>query len=209
MKIAVVADTHCPEFSARLPPRLLEHLAGVDLIIHCGDVGGEGGESTLAQLQALAPVEAVRGDHDRALAGLPLRLQLEFEGARIGVVHGNRSHLIEEPATLMGTLSLGHWWPRAGLTRWLQGQFPQAQVVLYGHTHFARREQRGRQLVFNPGAVYVVTPEEAKARLRARPNWFDWCWLQVIRHRRDRPRPSFGLLQISRGEITASVVGLD
>ncbi|MGH7877114.1 MAG: hypothetical protein ACRENM_05510, partial [Candidatus Dormibacteraceae bacterium] len=65
------------------------------------------------------------------------------------------------------------------------------------------------QLVFNPGAVYVVTGEEAEARLAAHPNWFDWCWLQVIRHRRDRPRPSFGLLQISAGEITASVVGLD
>src|SRR5437667_12957 len=60
-RIGVVADTHCPEFTDRLPDRVFEVLAGVDLILHAGDVNGQ---TTLEELARIAPVEAVQGDHD-------------------------------------------------------------------------------------------------------------------------------------------------
>ncbi|HZV52731.1 MAG TPA: metallophosphoesterase family protein [Candidatus Dormibacteraeota bacterium] len=193
VRIGVVADTHCPEFLDELPSRLLQRLHGVDLIIHAGDVGGE---ATLARLRTIAPVEAVRGDHDRHLPHLPPGRELSVEGRTIAVVHGNRSRLIEEPVTLLGTLSLGRAWPDAGIQGWLCRRFPEADVIVYGHTHRARVQVVGGKLLFNPGAVYMVDGAEARRRLDRGPNWFEWCWLQVIRHRRDRPVPSFGLLEI-------------
>jgi putative phosphoesterase len=202
VRIGVVADTHCPEFLDRLPDRVGELLDGVDLILHAGDITGAG---TLAELGRIAPVEAVLGDHDRGL-DLPERRLLQVGGRRIGLVHGNRSHLVEEPATLIGTLSLGLWWPTLGLDQALRRAFPDADVVVYGHTHHAASRRRGGTLLFNPGPVYLVTRAEAERRLRRGPGWFEWSWLQVIRHRRDRPSPSVGLLEIGPTGITASIL---
>jgi putative phosphoesterase len=204
-RIGVIADTHCPEFLDELPPELFERLRGVDLILHAGDVGGE---QTMKRLRELAPVEAIRGDHDPELERLPPRRLLEVAGRRIGILHGNRSRLLEEPITLVATLSLGLFWPRMGMGRWLRRQFPDADVIVYGHTHQARLEEVGGALVFNPGAVYQVTDTEARRRLDRRPSWFEWCWLQVIRHRKDRPVRSVGVLEIG-DEVHATVLPLD
>lgn len=192
----MVADTHCPEFLAELPGALFERLRGVDLIVHAGDVGGG---DTLERLREIAPVEAVRGDHDRPAAGLPPWREVAAGGRRIVVVHGNRTRLLEEPVTLLGTITLGLLWPNPGGARWLRRQFPRADVIIYGHTHRARVEDVEGTLMFNPGGVYMVTAEEAERRLRNSPDWFQWCWLQVIRHRRDRPVPSVGILEIGDG----------
>jgi putative phosphoesterase len=196
IRIGVVADTHCPEFLEELPAALFERLRGVDLILHAGDVGGE---ETLERLREIAPVEAVRGDHDPGMTGLPLCREVTAGGRRIGMVHGNRSRLIEEPVTLLGTLSLGTVWPDLGLPAALRRRFPQADVVVYGHTHRARADVIDGALVFNPGAVYMVTRSEARRRLGRKPNWFEWCWLQVIRHRRDDLVASVGILEIDDG----------
>lgn len=193
VRVGVIADTHCPEFLDRLPESLFERLRGVDLILHAGDVGGR---QTLERLRQLAPVQAVRGDHDHELTELPSRLVLEVGGRRIGLLHGNRTRLVEEPATLLATLWLGLLWPRLGLSRWLRRQFPDVDVVVYGHTHRARAEEVDGVLIFNPGAVYQVTGKEARRRLARRPGWFEWCWLQVIRHRRDRPVATVGVLEL-------------
>src|SRR5207237_9063949 len=107
MRIGVIADTHCPEFLDELPTGVFEKLRGVDLILHAGDVGDH---QTLERLRELAPVEAVRGDHDAKLRGLPLRRLVEVGGRRIAVIHGNRSRLLEEPITLVATLTLGMGW---------------------------------------------------------------------------------------------------
>lgn len=204
VRVGVVADTHCPEFLDRLPDRVGELLRGVDLILHAGDVTSL---DTLAELARIAPVEAVRGDHDRGL-DLPPRRLVEVGGTRIGLLHGNRSHLFEEPATFFGTVSLGLWWPTFGLDRFLRRAFPDADVVVYGHTHHAVSHRVGGVLLFNPGPVYQVTRAEADRRLARRPSWFAWSWLQVIRHRRDAPRPSVGRLEIGPRGITASILPL-
>lgn len=203
IRIGVVADTHCPEFMDELPQELLERLRGVDLILHAGDVGGP---ETLARLSEVAPVEAVAGDHDAHL-GLPSCREFTIAGRRIAVAHGNRSRLIEEPVTALGTLSLGLLWPAVGLQRWLRRRFPRADVIVYGHTHRASADLVDGALVFNPGAVYMVDREEARRRLARGPNWFEWCWLQVIRHRLDRVVPTCGVIEIG-DRVRASVFPL-
>jgi putative phosphoesterase len=204
-RIGVVADTHCPEFLDRLPPELLDRLQGVDLILHAGDIGGAGASVTLRQLSEIAPVEAVQGDHDHAVSDIPLRRELTIAGQRIGLIHGNRSRLIEEPVTFLGTVTLGAVWPLPGLSGWLRQQFPNADVIVYGHTHQAAIQHADGKLLFNPGPIYTVNADEVRRRLARGPNWFEWCWLQVIRHRRDGPGCSMGLLEIDEQGVRATI----
>ncbi|HEY8812223.1 MAG TPA: hypothetical protein VIO86_06995, partial [Candidatus Dormibacteraeota bacterium] len=63
-------------------------------------------------------------------------------------------------------------------------------------------------LLFNPGAVYQVTPEEAFRRLSRRPGWFEASWLRVMRYRRVWPRPTVGMLEIGSEGIVTSVLPL-
>lgn len=205
-RVGVLADTHCPEFMPELPPRVLEALRGVDLLVHAGDVNGRG---TLDVLGGIAPVVAVRGDHDgRSLPELPLTRELTVEGKRIAVVHGDRSRWIEEPQTLLWTLSLGHYRPHKRLSRELRRRFPDADVIVYGHTHRAQAEMVEGVLVFNPGAVHQWNAETTRRRLREPVGWFEWCWLQVARHMRVSRPPSVGVLEIDGGEVRPKIVQL-
>ena len=205
-RLGVVADTHCPEFLDRLPPRLMEALGGVDLILHAGDISAQG---TLDELRRIAPVEAVRGDHDRALPSLPASREVTVEGKRIVIVHGNRSHWIEEPSTLLWTLSLGYFTPHSGLPRALRRRFPDADAIVFGHTHRAHAETIDGVLLFNPGGVHQWNPRTVTRRLSQRPGWFEWCWLQVARHIRRYQEPSAGILHISPTGITPEVISLE
>lgn len=206
IRVGLIADTHCPEFLERLPEAVFERLAGVDRILHAGDVGGPG--DTLQRLGRIAPVDAVRGDHDRGLPQLPAVLETEIAGRRVVVVHGNRSRLIEEPLTLFGTLMFGLWWPHPGLHRSLRRRFPRADVIVYGHTHAASITHFDGCLLVNPGAVYHVTREAADDRLRRHPGWFEWTWLQVIRiGRRGRPA-SVGTLEFTDTAVVPAILPL-
>jgi putative phosphoesterase len=201
MRIGLVSDTHCPEFLDTLPRALIERLRGVDAILHCGDVGGPGGSTTLRALERIAPVIAIRGDHDRDLElDLPDRRELMLGGLRIGMAHGHRSHVIEEPVTFLNTISLGRLdVPRPGHQAWLRRQFPRADVIVYGHTHVALVGELDGALLVNPGPVYQVTRTAAMHRLRSEPGWFEWSWLQVIRRRLDEPICSMGILETGGG----------
>jgi putative phosphoesterase len=204
-RIGVVADTHSPEFLDRLPDRLFEVLRGVDLILHAGDVGGT---ETLADLARVAPVEAVRGDHDPTLVTLPLSREMTVEGKRIVVVHGNRSRWIEEPQTLMWTLTLGLMRPNDALPQSLVRRFPDADVIVFGHTHRAFAKTLDTTLLFNPGGVHQWNPETARKRLTQKPGWFEWCWLQIARHMRSYAAPSVGILEVGPGSIVPTVIQL-
>lgn len=206
MRVGVVADTHCPEFLDELPPSLFERLRGVDLILHAGDVGGL---ETLDQLREIAPVEAVRGDHDRDLTSLPLTRELDLAGHRVALVHGNRSRLIEEPVTFLGTMSLGYWWPTRGVADALRRRFPDADLIIHGHTHEARVDSSREPLVINPGAVYQVDRAAALRRLERSPNWFEWSWLQVMRHRRRVPPPTMAIVELGEGAPAIRVLPVD
>ena len=204
-QIGVVADTHCPEFLDRLPDRLFEALRGVDLILHAGDIVSS---ATLRDLGRIAPVEAVRGDHDRDLTTLPASREVKVEGRRIVVVHGNRSRWIEEPQTFLWTVSLGSYHPHQRLPALLRRRFPEADVIVYGHTHRPLIDRDSRSLVFNPGGVHQWNPETTAARLGAHPGWFEWSWLQVARHIRSYPAPTVGILDLVAGAIEPRIIAL-
>jgi hypothetical protein len=205
IRVGVLADTHCPEFVDRLPEGVFAAFAGVDLILHAGDVNAH---STLEALSAIAPVHAVRGDHDRGLADLPATRELVIEGRRVVVVHGQRARWIEEPGTLLWTLSLGYFTPNRGLSQSLRRRFPDADVIVYGHTHRPRKDRIGGALVFNPGGVHQWNPSTTRRRLGQRPGWFEWCWLQVARHLRRYEAPSVGILEIADAGIVATIIGI-
>jgi uncharacterized protein len=204
-RIGVVADTHCPEFADRLPDRLFEVLGGVDLILHTGDINSP---ATLAELSRIAPVEAARGDHDAELPELPLSREIVVEGRRIVVVHGNRSRWLEEPQTFLWTMSLGYYHPHRGLPAQLRKRFPDADVIVFGHTHRPLIDQAAGRLVFNPGGVYQWNRATTAARLRRNPGWFEWSWLQVARHIRSSPVPSVGILDVTEAGIEPRIVRL-
>jgi putative phosphoesterase len=204
MRVGVVADTHCPEFVDHLPPRLFEVLQPVDRIVHAGDIDGN---ETLDALRRIAPVDAVRGDHDRTL-DLPISREIEVAGKRIVIVHGNRSRWLEEPNTMLWTLSLGYFRPHRGLPRTLRRRFPNADAIVYGHTHRSKAETIDGVLLFNPGGVHQWNPATVRRRLAQNPGWFEWCWLQVARHLRRYERPSVGILEVGESGIVPEVIEL-
>jgi uncharacterized protein len=153
----VVADTHVGEVLPGLPAAVSAALEGCDLILHAGDLTCM---SVIAELEELAPVVAVQGDHDR-LAGidLPRERVVTVRGRRIGLVHGRRTRAIEVPAA---GLSLAR--RRAvllGLHRHMRRRLGPVDLIVHGHLHMpVDREVRGTR-VFSPGAVYI--PEERDA----------------------------------------------
>ena len=204
-RIGLVADTHCPEFAERLPASLFGALDGVEAILHAGDVNAR---STLDELSRIAPVEAVRGDHDRALTNLPSVRELTIGGKRIVLVHGQRAGWIEEPQTLLWTLTLGWYRPHRGLPGSLRRRFPDADVIVYGHTHRADVRHVGGALVINPGGVHQWNAETARRRLAQHPGWFEWCWLQVAKHLVRVETPSVAVLVIDGEQLLPRIVRL-
>src|SRR5690606_32960928 len=85
VRIGLISDTH-----GRLAPEVVERLAGVERILHAGDVGGP---EILDELAAIAPVDAVWGNTD----GFALRavtresVELDLGGLRFGMAHGHRA----------------------------------------------------------------------------------------------------------------------
>jgi hypothetical protein len=142
MQIGVVSDTHGRAPSAMEAVRMLDSL-GVELVIHCGDIGSP----EIVGLFSPWPTHFVFGnvDHDEAelrgaisAAGQTCHGRfgrLELAGRKIGFLHG------DDAALLRQTIDGGKW-----------------DLVCHGHTHVARRQQHGKTLVLNPGALYRATP---------------------------------------------------
>ena len=124
MVIGLISDTH-----GLVREQMFTLLRGVELILHAGDVGGP---DVLARLAEIAPVHAVSGNNDFAARDLPARIDLEIGGLRIHVSHGDE---------------IGMPTPLGLVNRY------DADVIVYGHTHRARVDRIGRQLVVNPGAA--------------------------------------------------------
>lgn len=121
MRIGVISDTH-----GLLRPEAVSALAGVEHIIHAGDVGRM---EVLDELTRIAPVSAVLGNVDKL--GLPETLELEFDGLRVFVIHDR------------GTLMPSHAHLRS-------------RVVIFGHSHKALCEERDGVLWLNPGSAGPV-----------------------------------------------------
>jgi putative phosphoesterase len=130
-RIGVISDTHIPHFK-KLPDAIWQHFAGVELIIHAGDLSIL---SVIAQLESIAPVVAVQGniEYEEVVEALPIKREILVGHCRIGIVH-----------------ILGESSNRVRLAR---HEFPTARVVVYGHSHIPYNEEHDGQLLFNPGSA--------------------------------------------------------
>lgn len=149
MRIGVLSDTHVPDRTLDLPAEILEIFAGVDMILHAGDISEP---SVLARLQAVAPVVAVQGNRDEALADLPLSRIVLASGWRIGLIHGMRPRRDELPDRLR---YLGGDHRFIGQRSYLLQSFAGANVqcIIFGHSHQACQMVQGGVLLLNPGGV--------------------------------------------------------
>jgi hypothetical protein len=90
----------------------------------------------------------------------------------------------------------------------LRRRFPEADVIVYGHTHRPQSEVIDGVLLFNPGGVHQWNPASVRRRLAQSPGWFEWCWLQVARYMRRYEKPSVGILEFEGGQILPRVIEL-
>jgi putative phosphoesterase len=160
--IAVISDTHMTGGRRKLPDACVERLRGCDLILHGGDVMTE---AAFAEIEAIGPpVEAIVGNMD----SLELRKRLPPErvltlpgGAKVAMVHDAG--------------------PAQGRLARLRLRFPEANAVVFGHSHVPLHEQHGAFQIFNPGS-----PTE----------------------RRRAPHQAMGLARVSGGQISFELVPL-
>jgi len=142
MRLAIISDTHgYVEPTQKAIAEIRE--SDVDLIIHCGDIGGP----HLIELFADWPTHFVFGnvDGDREAFRIAISAagqtchgvfgELEIAGKRIAFLHGDDRHRFEE------TVRAGEW-----------------DLVCYGHTHRKEMHHVGGTLVLNPGALYRARP---------------------------------------------------
>lgn len=162
VRIAVISDTHLPRGARRIPDACLEQLAAADLILHAGDfVSGE----ALDEIAGIGPpLAAVHGnmDSEAVRRRLPGERMVEAAGVKIGMVHDAGS-------------------ARGRLER-MRAKFPDADAVVYGHSHIPVHEQRDGFQLFNPGS-----PTD----------------------RRRQPRHSMGLARVENGRLEFELLALD
>jgi putative phosphoesterase len=100
--VGLIADTH-----GLLRPQALQALAGVDLIIHAGDIGKP---EVLAGLKQVAPVRAIRGNNDRDewARRLPDARTVQVGRFRIYVIHSIHELSFDPAARRIGAVISGH-----------------------------------------------------------------------------------------------------
>lgn len=126
MRIGLISDTH-----GRLRSEVFDAFRDVDRILHAGDIGPL---DLLTELEAVAPVSAVWGNTDgfEVRERVPEVVSLELDGRRVVVVHGHQTGA-PTPAKL-------------------RAAHPEADIIVYGHTHRPLVD-RATSLVVNPGAA--------------------------------------------------------
>ena len=134
MKIGVISDTH--NF---FDPKIPELFAGVDHILHAGDVGTAW---IIFQLEQIAPVTAVLGNNDSAMSLKETEI-VELDARKFLVHHIINPQSLDRP-----------------IARRIMRQRP--DVVVFGHTHKRFNETLGGMLFFNPG--YAGRPKFGAAR---------------------------------------------
>jgi putative phosphoesterase len=152
--IAVIADTHMPKGRRALPEACVEKIRAAEALIHAGDFSAA---SVLADLRELCPVVlGVHGNVDDA------ELRRELPEALAVEVGAHTAAVVHDSGLKQGRLNR------------LRARFPEADAVVFGHSHLPLHEAQGGFQIFNPGS-----PTE----------------------RRRAPRPSMGLLHPTPGGL--------
>jgi len=156
MRLGIIADTH-----GLLRAEVFDRFAGVEHILHAGDIGDE---AILEELGAVAPVTAVWGNTDgwEIRGRVPEIARVELGGARIVVIHGQQ-------------------WGSPNPARAAEG-FPDADLVVFGHSHRAEIERVDAVLAVNPGSAgpvrFGVAPSVALATAESGVVDAKIVWLQ-------------------------------
>ncbi len=161
MEIAIISDTHMPRGHRRLPDECVARLRAADLIVHGGDLMRL---SVLEELREWGEVVAVHGNVDDGAvrAALPATAEFDAAGARIAVIHDAG--------------------PSSGRLARMRARFPEADAVVFGHSHIPLHERDGDGFqIFNPGS-----PTE----------------------RRRSPAHTMGLARVRAGEVTFELIEL-
>ena len=136
LSVGVISDTH-----SRLNKDVVGSLQNCDVILHAGDIGNV---TVLNDLLQFTPhVYSVRGNNDveekwpaeeqHELSKIPDALELTFKQERIAITHGHQYPAVETRHQK------------------LREQFPQANIIIYGHSHLLVCDQEQQPWVINPG----------------------------------------------------------
>lgn len=135
LTIGVIADTHIYAHGSRdlhpAIPRLFRR-AGVDLLVHLGDINTR---HVLEELGEIAPVIAVVGNNDdeELQVMLPMTTRFTVGDYTFAAVHGHGGRTAKDEA----------------IRRWAG----KVDCVLFGHSHKPLMEKSGDTLLFNPGSA--------------------------------------------------------
>jgi putative phosphoesterase len=130
--VVALADTHAPRRWRSCPPKVAEHLRDTDLILHAGDVCIA---DVLDELREFAPVYAVSGYNDGrdvAAWGAPPAQELVLDGLRVAMLHDAG--------------------PKNGRAARMRRRFPDAELVVFGHSHIPLDQTGAGVRIFNPGS---------------------------------------------------------
>src|SRR3954462_5315363 len=132
MELAIISDTHLPRGRRTLPEACVERCRAADAILHAGDfIEAE----VLDALLALGPpVHAVRGNVDSPA------LQARLPAARVVVAGGARIAMLHDAG------------PAAGRLARMRRRFPEADALVFGHSHIPLHDAAEGFAIFNPGS---------------------------------------------------------
>jgi uncharacterized protein len=160
-RILVTGDTHVPDFARALPAGLLRAAARADLVLHAGDATRA---LALEALAAHAPLHVAVGNNDGAdvaAFGATEEVRLRIDDVELAMVHDAG--------------------PRSGRERRLSRRFPEADLVVFGHSHIPMvTDLEGRRFL-NPGS----------------PTW-----------KRRQPRPTYAIVTVSGSRTRIRIVPL-
>jgi uncharacterized protein len=132
LRVVVLADTHAPRRWKTCPPAVAEHLSDADVILHAGDVCVPG---VLDELAAFAPVHVVAGNNDGpdvVAWGAPETLEVDLGGLTVAMIH-DAGQADGRPARM-------------------RRRFPDADLVVFGHSHIPMDVTGAGVRIFNPGS---------------------------------------------------------
>lgn len=158
MKVVVLADTHTMGMSRTLPMGAWSYVEIADHILHAGDVCDP---ALLDELKCFAPVTVVMGNCDSLDVrhwGATDVAQIDLGGINVAMVHDSGA--------------------RSGRRARMRKRFPDARVVVFGHSHMPVNEDEDGLLLFNPGS----------------PTW-----------KRRAPFASMGILWIEDGKVEGDI----
>jgi putative phosphoesterase len=149
--LGILADTHIPDRARRLPPGILAKFkeAHVSQILHAGDASNW---KAVRNLESIAPVTVVQGNRDWILGmKTPRDISQVINGIRITLTHGHRTmrhYLVDKWAYITRGYVFERYYTH------LVADYPDSDVIIFGHTHYQAVKWINGKLFFNPGAAY-------------------------------------------------------